>query len=214
MEKQIEIAILIFDNYTALDVIGPYEVLSKIPDSKIFITAVNQGLYKDIKGLKISADYSIKDITNPDILVIPGGFGIDSILNNREIITWIQTAHKTSIWTVSVCSGALLLGAAGILENCKATTHWNRIDQLKEFKAIPVHERYVREGKIITSAGVSAGIDMSLYLLSLIVNENFAKAIQLGMEYEPKPPFDSGSPDKAPKEIVEIVKKSRISNNK
>ncbi len=214
MEETLIIAILLFDNFTALDVVGPYEVLSKIPNSKIFMVAVKPGLYKDIKGLQISADYSLQDIKKPDILVIPGGFGIDSILNNQEILTWIQNAHKKSKWTVSVCSGALLLGSAGLLKDCKATTHWNRKKQLAKYGGILQNDRYVKDGKIVTSAGVSAGIDMSLYLLSLIVNENFAKAVQLGMEYDPKPPFDSGSPEKAPKEILDKIKQSNPAINK
>lgn len=209
-----KIAMLLFDNYTALDVVGPYEVLSKIPDSKIYMVAVKPGIYKDIKGLQLSAGYSLKDIENPDILVIPGGFGIDSVLNNRGILNWIRNAHKTSTWTVSVCSGAILLGAAGLLENRKATTHWNRKEQLAKYGVILQNERYVIDGKIITSAGVSAGLDMSLYLLSLVVNESFAKSVQLGMEYDPKPPFDSGSPEKAPKEMVDKIRQSTMTNNK
>jgi Transcriptional regulator containing an amidase domain and an AraC-type DNA-binding HTH domain len=201
-----KIAILIFDNFTALDVIGPYEVLSRVPNSEIYVTAIKQGLYSDGKSLNIEAKYSLKDIANPDILIISGGFGIDALLSNREIITWVQNAHKTSLWTTSVCSGALLLAAAGILKNCKATTHWNRKKQLKEYGVSIVNERFVKDGKIITSAGVSAGIDMALYLVSLLVNERMAQAIQLSMEYDPKPPFDSGSPEKAPKEIVEALK--------
>jgi len=214
MTGTLKIAILLFDNYTPLDVVGPYEVLSKIPNSKIYMVAEKPGLYKDVKGLQMSAAYSLKDLNNPDILIIPGGFGIDSLLNNQDIISWIQNAHISSKWTVSVCSGALLLGAAGILKDCKATTHWNRKEQLAKYGAILQNERYVKDGKIITSAGVSAGIDMSLYLLSLVVNENYAKAVQLGMEYDPKPPFDSGSPEKAPKEIVDKIRQSNITNNK
>ncbi len=126
MVETLKIAILLFDNFTALDVVGPYEVLSKIPNSKVYMVAVKPGLYKDVKGLQMSADYSLKDIENPDILIIPGGFGIDSVLNDQDILNWIQNAHKTSKWTVSVCSGALLLGAAGIIKDCKVTTHWNR----------------------------------------------------------------------------------------
>ncbi|HEY4785626.1 MAG TPA: DJ-1/PfpI family protein [Bacteroidales bacterium] len=202
-------AILLFDNYTALDVVGPYEVLSKIPHSKVYTVAIMPGLYRDTKGLQILADYSIKDMTSPDIFIIPGGFGIDALLSNQEILYWIQNAHKTSKWTVSVCSGALLLGEAGILKDCKATTHWNRKEQLMQYGAIVQNERYVKNGKIITSAGVSAGIDMSLYLLSLEVNEIYAKAVQLGMEYDPKPPFDSGSPEKAPKELVEKIRQTK-----
>jgi transcriptional regulator GlxA family with amidase domain len=202
-----KIAILVFDNLTVLDAVGPYEVLSKIPHAKVYFTAVKPGIYRDTKGLRISVDYSLADIKDPDILLIPGGFGVDAILNNREILNWVIQAHKTSKWTVSVCSGALLLAAAGLLKNCKAATHWNRVEQLRSYGVEVIMERYVREGKIITSAGVSAGIDMALYLASLIVNENFAKTVQLAIEYDPQPPFDSGSPEKAPKEIVERFRK-------
>ncbi len=209
MHASLKIAILLFDNYTALDVIGPYEVLSKIPDSKIYLAAVKPGLYKDGRGLQTSAEYSLTEIPNPDILVIPGGMGVDSILDNQEVLSWIQKAHATSQWTVSVCSGALLLGAAGLLKGCKATTHWARMEQLKQYGAILLKERYVKDGKIITSAGVSAGIDMSLYLASLVMDEGFAKVVQLSIEYDPQPPFDSGTPEKAPKDILERVMKAR-----
>jgi transcriptional regulator GlxA family with amidase domain len=206
-------SILIYDNYTALDIIGPYEVLSRVPNSEIYFTALKPGLYGDGKTLQITAKYSLNDIANPDIILIPGGFGIDFLLKNQEIINWIQNAHKTSLWTTSVCSGALLLAAAGILKDCKATTHWNRKEQLKGYGVTVVDERYVKDGKIISSAGVSAGIDMALYLVSLLVDEKLAQAIQLSMEYDPKPPFDSGSPEKAPKEIVEALKQ-KISSSK
>jgi transcriptional regulator GlxA family with amidase domain len=209
-----KIAILLFDNFTALDVAGPYEVLSNIPNSKIYFVAVKPGLYKNSQGIQIMAEYSLNDITDPEIVVIPGGFGIDSILKNTEILNWIKTVNEKSQWTTSVCSGALLLAEAGILNNRKATTHWNRVEQLKDYPVEFVNERYVKDGKIITSAGVSAGIDMALYLTSLVINENFAKAVQLAIEYDPKPPFDSGSPEKAPKEIVEKIKASRSNKNK
>lgn len=214
MRENLEIAILLFKNFAALDVFGPYEVLSKIPNSKIFFVAEKVGIYKDVKELKITADYSINDLKNPDILVIPGGFGIDSILNNILINNWIKDVHKTSIWTVSVCSGALLLGSAGLLKELKATTHWNRKEQLAKYGAIIQNERYVKDGKIITSAGVSAGIDMALFLLGFIVNENFAKAVQLSMEYDPKPPFDCGIPEKAPKEILNKITQKNVADHK
>ncbi len=208
MNNPLTIAIFLFDNFAALDVVGPYEILSKIPQSKIYMTAVKKGLYKDVKGMQIMANYSLEDIQNPDILLIPGGFGIDALLQNSEVIRWIQNSHATSQWTVSVCSGALLLAAAGILKGVKATTHWNRKEQLKKYGVIIENKRYVQDEKIITAAGVSAGIDMSLYLLSLIVNESYAKTIQLAMEYDPQPPFDCGSPEKAPLEIVNRIRQS------
>lgn len=208
MTETFKIAILIFDNFTLLDVAGPYEVLSKIPNSRVYMVALKPGLYADANGLKLMADSSVSEIDKPDLLIIPGGFGIDQLLENQELLHWIRNAHISSRWTVSVCSGAILLAAAGILENCKATTHWGRKEQLAKYGVIIQNERYVKDGKIITSAGVSAGIDMSLYLLSIVESEYFAKAIQLGMEYDPKPPFDSGVPEKAPGELVEMVSKS------
>jgi transcriptional regulator GlxA family with amidase domain len=191
-----KIAILLFDKFAALDVVGPYEVLSRMPESKVYMAAVKPGFYKDPNGLQIGADYALQDIAHPDILLIPGGFGIDAILND-----------STSQWTVSVCSGALLLAASGILKGGRATTHWNRKAQLAQYGVAIENARYVKKGKIITAAGVSAGIDMALYLLSLAVNENCAKAIQLGIEYDPKPPFDCGSPEKAPQALLDRLRK-------
>lgn len=202
-----KIAILLYDNFTALDAIGPYEVLSRIPDSEICLTGLEPGLYKDLNGLRVYAEYSIVDMPRPEILLVPGGFGIDNILDNTMILDWIINVHETTLWTTSVCSGALLLGAAGLLKDIKATTHWSRREQLKQYCAEVVDERYVKEGKIITSAGVSAGIDMALYLTSLVLNENSAKMIQLSLEYDPQPPFDCGTLKKAPAELIELMKR-------
>ena len=209
-----KIAILLFDNFTALDVAGPYEVLSNIPGAKIYFTAEQPGIYKNSKCMQISADYSLSDIPDPEILVIPGGFGIDAILGNQNILNWIKAVHEKSLWTTSVCSGALLLAEAGILNGRKATTHWNRVEQLKKYPVEFVNERYVKDGKIITSAGVSAGIDMALYLTGLAFNDKLAQLIQLAMEYDPQPPFNSGSPQKAPKEILELFKSAKASGKK
>lgn len=200
------IAILLFDNYTALDIVGPYEVLSKLPASKILFTALKPGIYKDGKGMQITADYSLNEIKEPEILLVPGGFGIDALLDNKEVLDWVRAVHEKSIWTTSVCSGSLLLASAGILNGKKATTHWNRFDQLKKYPVEVISERYVRDGKIITSAGVSAGIDMALYLTGIAFSEKLAQVIQLSMEYDPNPPFNSGSPSKAPAEIMELFK--------
>ncbi len=207
MGSVMTIAFFIFDNFTALDVIGPYEILSKIPDSEVCFVGLEAKNYTDGKELTIKANYSLDEIPNPDILLIPGGQGIDSLLNDTRVLNWIGNAHKTSKWTTSVCSGALLLASSGILDNKTATTHWNRKEQLRQYGVNVVDERYHKDGKIITSAGVSAGIDMALYLLSLVTNENYAKAVQLGIEYDPSPPFDCGSPEKAPKELLETIKK-------
>jgi transcriptional regulator GlxA family with amidase domain len=197
-----KIVILIFDNYTALDIIGPYEVLSKLKDYKIFIVGPEKRAYSDSFGLKIMADYSINEISAAEILVVPGGAGIDKLLMNNEVISWIQEINNSSKWTTSVCSGSLLLAQAGLLDGRNCTTHWRRKEQLRKFNVAVTNERYVQDGKIITSAGVSAGIDMALYLASLVSGDNVAKIIQLSLEYDPHPPFDCGSPDKVPQEMI------------
>ncbi|MDD4822038.1 MAG: DJ-1/PfpI family protein [Bacteroidales bacterium] len=212
MEDETKIAILLFDNFTALDVVGLYEVLSKIPNSRIYFVSETVRAYKDSKGLQIIADSSFDSLPAADIIVLPGGFGIDAILNNSRVINWVKGVHAQSKWTVSVCSGALLLGAAGLLKDCTATTHWNRKEQLAQYCSNITDDRYVVDGKIITSAGVSAGIDMALYLLSLVTNETYAKVVQLGMEYDPQPPFNTGSPRTAPKELVDLIKNQRKIN--
>ena len=202
-----KIVILLFDNYTALDIVGPYEVLNKLPNSKIYLAGLEKKEYKDTYGLKISADYSIDEISEADILLIPGGFGIDNLLKNEEVLDWIRRIDITTKWTVSVCSGSLLLAQAGLLDGKNCTTHWRRKEQLRSFNVTVKNERYIQDGKIITSAGVSAGIDMALYLVSEIAGDQTAKMIQLAIEYDPKPPFDSGSPEKVPKEMFDKLNK-------
>ncbi|MCX6254237.1 MAG: DJ-1/PfpI family protein [Bacteroidia bacterium] len=201
-----KIVILLFDNYTALDIVGPYEVLNKLPGSKIFFVGPEKKEYKDTYGLKICADYSIDEISEADVLLIPGGLGIDNQLKNSEVLGWIQKIDSTTKWTVSVCSGSLLLAQAGLLNGKNCTTHWRRKDQLRSFNVNVKDERYIQDGKIITSAGVSAGIDMALYLVSKIAGDQTAMMIQLAIEYDPKPPFNCGSPDKVPKEMIDKLK--------
>jgi transcriptional regulator GlxA family with amidase domain len=202
-----KITILIFDDYTALDIIGPYEVLSKLPGSEVYITGPEKREYMDTYGLKISAGYSVDEISHTDVLLIPGGFGIDNLLNNEKLISWIQKTDKSAKWTTSVCSGSLLLAQAGLLNGKKCTTHWRRKEQLSKYNVIIEDKRYVHDGKIITSAGVSAGIDMALYLVSEIAGEQAAKMIRLAIEYDPQPPFDCGSTGKVPKEMIEKMQK-------
>jgi transcriptional regulator GlxA family with amidase domain len=201
------IVIFLFDDYTALDIVGPYEVLNKLPNSKIYLVGLEKEEYRDKYGLKISADYSIDEISQADILLIPGGFGIDNLLKNKNLLDWVQMIDRTTKWTVSVCSGSLLLAQAGLLNGKNCTTHWRRKEQLRNYDVTIKDERYVQDGKIITSAGVSAGIDMALYLVSKIAGDQAAKMIQLAIEYDPKPPFDCGSPGKVPKEMMDKMKK-------
>jgi transcriptional regulator GlxA family with amidase domain len=205
----VRIAILIFDKLTALDAVGPYEVLSRLPGAELHFVAKERGLKRtDTGALGLSADRELVEMANPDVLLIPGGEGNRPLLDDDEVLEWIRGAHEGSTWTTSVCTGALVLAAAGVLDGTRATTHWAYFDQLRDLGAEPVSERVVEEGKIMTAAGVSAGIDMALVLAARIAGDDYAKAIQLGIEYDPQPPFDSGSPASAADELVELVRRA------
>jgi transcriptional regulator GlxA family with amidase domain len=202
----VQIAIPLFDRLTALDAIGPYEVLSRLPGAEVVFVAAQPGAKRtDTGALALSADRALGEVPEPDIVVVPGGRGTRD-QRHDELIAWIQRAHQTSRWTTSVCTGALLLGAAGILEGLRATTHWLFFEELRELGAEPTLERVVEQGKIVTAAGVSSGIDMALRLAQLIAGEDVAQAIQLSIEYDPQPPVDAGSPAKAPEQIVQLVR--------
>jgi transcriptional regulator GlxA family with amidase domain len=202
-----QIAILIFDELTALDAVGPYEVLSRLPGAELSFVASEPGEKRtDTGALGLSADLSIDDLPDPEIVLVPGGQGNRPLLTDERVLAWLRRAHESSTWTTSVCTGALVLGAAGILEGKRATTHWAYRDRLRGFGADPVAERVVEDGKVITAAGVSAGIDMALRLAARSAGDEVAQAIQLGIEYDPEPPFDSGSPEKAPADIIELVR--------
>jgi transcriptional regulator GlxA family with amidase domain len=204
----VQIAIPLFDRLTALDAIGPYEVLSRLPGAEVLFVAAQPGPKRtDTGALALTAERGLSEVPQPDIVVVPGGRGTRDQPHD-ELIAWIQQAHRSSRWTTSVCTGALLLGAAGILEGLPATTHWLFFEQLREFGADPTLERVVEQGKVITAAGVSSGIDMALRLAQLIAGDDVSQAIQLSIEYDPQPPFDAGSPDKAPGQIVELVRGS------
>lgn len=199
-----EVAILLFSGITALDAIGPYEVLSRLPASQIKFVAVQAGLVKtDNQMCTLVADYSLSQVPQPDVIVIPGGWGTDELMKDQTVLDWIRKAHTTSQWTTSVCTGSMVLAAAGLLKGKEATTHWTALGELESLGAIPIQKRFVKSGKIVTSAGVSAGIDMALQLASWIADEETAQAVQLGMEYDPCPPYDAGSPEKAGAAIIE-----------
>jgi transcriptional regulator GlxA family with amidase domain len=156
--------------------------------------------------LALHADATLEELREPDVVCVPGGLGSRALLDDQRLLGWIRHAHAHSQWTTSVCTGSLLLGAAGVLEGLEATTYWLELDTLAEFGAQPVQQRFVEQGKVITAAGVSAGIDMALILVARIAGNDVAKAIQLGIEYDPEPPFESGSPRSAPPEIVDLVR--------
>jgi putative intracellular protease/amidase len=203
------IAILLFDRFTALDAVGPYETLGRIPGAKVTFVAETLGPVRtDTGNLAITADATLADLTEPDILVVPGGPGQTQQMDNEKVLEWIRHAHEKSTWTTSVCTGSLLLAAAGLLDGKRATSHWLALDQLPAFGAEPTLERVVFDGKVVTAAGVSSGIDMGLRLIAAIHGDEVAQAVQLGIEYDPQPPFDAGSPAKAPAAIVEFLQAS------
>jgi transcriptional regulator GlxA family with amidase domain len=203
----LEIAILIYDRFTALDAVGPYEVLRLIPGARVSFAAKEKGpIRTDAGSLALIADFAIEEIKAADIVVVPGGPGQTALMNDNRILDWIRNVHSTTRWTTSVCTGSLVLAAAGLLKGLRATTHWLALDVLRKYGAEPTSERVVTQGKIITAAGVSAGIDMALRLAALECGEAVAQSIQLGIEYDPQPPFDAGSPQKAPPEIVESLR--------
>jgi transcriptional regulator GlxA family with amidase domain len=200
-----DVAIPLFDRFTALDAVGPYEVLSRIPGTTVhFLAAQNTGPQTTETGmLTINADRPLSDLPHPDVVVVPGGYGTRDLLQHEPTLDWIRTAHTTSRYTTSVCTGALLLGAAGVLEGLEATTYWTERETLRQYGATPSAQRVVEQGKVITAAGVSSGIDMALTLTAHLTSPEVAQAIQLGIEYDPQPPYDTGSPEKAPPELVE-----------
>jgi transcriptional regulator GlxA family with amidase domain len=202
-----DIAILVYDDFTALDAVGPYEVLSRLPGARVRFVAKEAGpVVTDNGMLRLLAEASLAEVPEPDIVVIAGGVGTRRYVEDEEILGWIRHAHEHSTWTTSVCTGSLLLGAAGVLEGLTATTHWLERETLRDFGATPVADRVVFEGKVVTAAGVSAGIDMALHLVERIVGPEAAQAVQLVIEYDPQPPFDTGSPEKAPAEIVDGIR--------
>jgi putative intracellular protease/amidase len=201
------IAIPLYDRFTALDAVGPYEVLQRLPRAEITWLAHEPGpVGTDTGQLHLVADAAFEDLPDPEIVVVPGGTGTNDFLEDERLVGWIRRAHESSEWTTSVCTGSLLLGAAGLLDGLEATSHWLDLVDLERYGARPTGRRVVAQGKVITAAGVSSGIDMGLTLAAKIAGPEVAQAIQLGIEYDPQPPFDSGSTDKAPEEIVELVR--------
>ncbi|TMD01562.1 MAG: DJ-1/PfpI family protein [Chloroflexi bacterium] len=204
-----EIAILVFPGFTALDAVGPYEVLCRLPGATTAFVATAPGpVTTDTGVLTLVAGLGLEDVRRPDVVVVPGGPGEVAVRAGGAALEWLRAVHATTTWTASVCTGSLILGAAGLLAGRRATTHWLAVDQLRALGAEPVDERVVveEEHRLITAAGVSAGIDMGLTLAAGIAGEQVAQAIQLGVEYDPQPPFDAGSPHRAPAEVVDLLR--------
>lgn len=204
-----EIVIYLYNGITALDAVGPYEVLSRMPDAHVKFVAEEKGpIVSDTHFLKLVADYDISEIEKADILLIPGSvIGFVREAKKERVKDWIRNVHATTQWTVSVCTGSIILASTGLLQGRKASSHWAVIHLLKDYGAIPALERFVREGKIITSQGVSAGIDMGLYLASQLVGVEQAKAYQLMIEYFPQPPLDYKTMEETREETKSLARK-------
>ncbi len=201
-----KIVFLFYEGMTALDAIGPHQVLVNIPDAEVKLVASKVGLVTtDTTHLKFLAEHSFEEVLEADILVIPGARSATTLKDQPGVLEWIRSIDQTTTWTTSVCTGSLILGAAGLLQDLPATSHWSVMNDLKKWGAIPTERRVVEAGKIITAAGVSAGIDMALILTAKIAGDHVAKRIQLGIEYDPQPPFDCGSVAKAPPQIVKAL---------
>jgi transcriptional regulator GlxA family with amidase domain len=203
-----QIVIPLFPQFTALDSIGPYEVLQRIPDFDITFIGHDHGVVRsDNAMLGIEVDGTFEEYPKPDIIVFPGGHGTRALMDDQRVLSWVRTAHKTTTFTTSVCTGSLVLAAAGILDGLTATTHWSALDGLSEHGAFPTGERVVEhlDERIITAAGVSSGIDMALRLVEILIDSTAAEAAQLMIEYDPQPPFDSGSTAKASESVVTRV---------
>ena len=200
------VTVFLFDGLTALDAIGPYQVLARMPGVELQFVARAKGLVRtDDQLLCLQADVALDDVQRTDLLVVPGGFGTRTLMRDQHVLAWLRAIDSTTRITASVCTGALLLAAAGLLRGRRANTHWAVRSSLRDFGAEPCADRYVRDGKYATAAGVSAGIDLALALALELAGPDVAQAIQLQLEYDPKPPLDAGSPERAPAHVRETV---------
>ena len=204
----VQIAIPLFPQFTALDGIGPYEVLQRIPDFDITFVGHERGEVRSENGfLGITVDATFEEVPDPDVLVFPGGVGTRPLVHDERVLDWVRHAHEGTRFTTSVCTGSLVLAAAGLLDGLTATTHWSVLEELRALGAVPTSDRVVEhlDQRLITAAGVSSGIDMALRLVELLVDDTAAKAAQLMIEYDPQPPFDAGALAKADEVVVERV---------
>jgi len=208
MTTRTTVAIPLFDRFTALDAVGPYEVLQRVPTIDVVVVGHQRGEVRSENGmLGITRDATFDEVPSPDVLVFPGGVGTRVLEHDERVLDWVRTVHATSTWTTSVCTGSLVLAAAGLLTGLTATTHWATYSELEVYGVLPVSDRVVEhlDRRILTAAGVSSGIDMALRLVELLVDSTAARAAQLMIEYDPQPPFDSGSVAKASEETVTRV---------
>jgi transcriptional regulator GlxA family with amidase domain len=201
----LQIALALYPQFTMLDIVGPFQVLVDVPDHDVIYVSSAPGLVDDHTGRSgLIASASLDEVPHPDVVVVPGSLGDTQL--DRALVHWLHDVHATTTWTTSVCTGSIYLAAAGILDGVDATTHWTRTDRLEQLGARYVSDRVVERGKVITAAGVSSGIDMALVLVARLHGAEMAQLVQLGIEYDPQPPFDAGSPAKAPDDIVELAR--------
>jgi transcriptional regulator GlxA family with amidase domain len=202
-----QIAFALYDRFTALDIVGPFQTMADLPGVECVFVAARSGPIPDHTGrLSLTATASFAEVTRPDVIVIPGGFADQDATVDDPVVQWIRAVHPTTTWTTSVCTGSIFLGLAGVLDGLDATTHWTAYERLRTLGANPTEERVVERGKVITGAGVSAGIDMGLTLVSRLFGDDVARVVQLAIEYDPQPPFDSGAPSKAAPETLAFIR--------
>ena len=207
-DVHLQIGSLLFEGIDQIDLTGPFEVLSRIPNSTYRIYAKTAGAIRDVRGLRLIPDATLADAPPLDVLHVPGGFGQEALMEDAEVLAWIRRQAAGACSIFSVCTGALLCGAAGLLKGRRATTHWASFHLLPLFGAIPVNERVVVDGSYIFAAGVTAGIDGALRLAAELRGDDAAQAIQLHMAYAPEPPFNSGTPETAPPAILQQARQS------
>ncbi len=202
-----QIAFALYPQFTALDIVGPFQTLADLPDVQAVFVAAQRGPVIDHTGrLSITATETFGEVTRPEIIVVPGGFADRDAGPGDPVVQWIRAVHPTTTWTTSVCTGSIFLALAGVLDGVDATTHWGAYDRLHALGAHPTEERVVERGRVITAAGVSAGIDMGLTLAARLFGDDVAKSVQLAIEYDPQPPFDAGAPSKVSPELLAFVR--------
>jgi cyclohexyl-isocyanide hydratase len=201
--KPYRIGLLLFPDITQLDMTGPYEVFTKFPGAEVHLIAKTMEPVDANGGMRILPTVTMAGCPQLDIVCVPGGAGMNALLNDEETLTFLRRQAPGCKYVTSVCTGALVLGAAGLLKGKRAATHWMSRDMLKDFGAIPVAERVVKDGNVFTGGGVTAGIDFALTVAAEAFGPDLAKAIQLGIEYDPKPPFNAGSPEGAGPAVTE-----------
>ena len=204
--RRMQIAFVLYHQFTALDIVGPFQTLADLPGVEAVFVAESRGPGVDHTGrLSITATASFEEVTAPEVIVVPGGFGDRDAGPDHPVVRWIRAVHPATTWTTSVCTGSIFLGHAGVLDGLDATSHWTAYERLRALGATPTEQRVVQRGKVITAAGVSAGIDMGLTLAARLFGDDVAKTVQLAIEYDPQPPFDSGAPSKASPELLAFV---------